>query len=313
MSEQERDLEFPAVRTGNVVVVGSLNEDLVISAVQAPGPGETLMARGHSKGLGGKGANQAVAARRMGAAVQMMGTVGGDPVAARFYDCLSAEGVGTALLRQAHNESTGLAVIVVEASGENRILVSPGANRATITSGEAAEEIAKADVVLAQLEVPTEAVLQAFGAAQGVRILNAAPAGPLSAELLSAVDVLIVNESELAAIVGADAEAKSLPEVTAQAIRLTTSATIVVTRGAAGCAILTPGEAPISVKAPRVDPVDTTGAGDCFCGTVAAGLAMGQSLVEAVALGVRAASMSTTRAGAIASLPYLSELQPAVR
>ncbi|WP_051388801.1 ribokinase [Arthrobacter sp. 35W] len=310
MSEQEQELKFPAIRTGKVVVVGSLNEDLVVTAIRAPGPGETLMAAGHSTGLGGKGANQAVAARRMGAAVEMLGTLGEDPVASRFRTLFQTEGIETGLLSRDPDGYTGLAVIVVDAAGENRILVSPGVNAATTIapSGPAIEKLAQADVVLAQLEVPAETIARAFAAAQGVRILNAAPAGPLPPELLSSVDVLVVNESELAAVTGSATEAKDLAEVAEQASRLETKPIIVVTRGAAGCVIIPPGEKPITFDAQRVEAIDTTGAGDCFCGTMAAQLALGHPLAEAVALGVRAATLSATRPGAIASLPYLSEL-----
>ena len=311
MTDQEQNREISAEGTGHVVVVGSLNEDLVVTTARLPGPGETIIASGHGVGLGGKGANQAVAARRMGAGVEFLGSLGNDAVAGKFLECFHAEGIGTGMLEQRTGRATGLAVIIVESTGENRILVSAGANADTTINPQGAEarELAQADVVLAQLEIPVKTVADAFTIAKGIRILNAAPAMELPSHLLASTDILVVNEGELATLAGATRMATNLSEVEEQAAQVVAVPTIIVTRGAAGSVIVRFDEPSIVIAAPTVSAIDTTGAGDCFCGTLAAQIARGRELVDAVTLASAAASLSATRAGAIASLPYRSELQ----
>ncbi|TDE95006.1 ribokinase [Occultella glacieicola] len=289
-----------------IAVVGSLNEDLVVEVVVAPAAGETVLARGHQRGLGGKGANQAVAAARLGGRVHLTGCVGDDAGGNEFRRRLAAERIDTTGIRVRDGGATGLAVIVVDRAGENRILVSAGSN-ATLGQGDLSEgALATASVVLAQLEVPADAVLAAFRMAAGRRILNAAPAAPVSAELLELVDILVVNETELASITGRGIP-ESPHEALAQAGVVTGPETVVVTLGGSGCVVLTSGE---SWHEPgrTVPVVDTTAAGDAFCGALAVRLSVGDDLRSAVRYATRVGAAVVTRRGAIDSLPTLTEL-----
>ncbi|CAM3293366.1 ribokinase [Occultella aeris] len=289
-----------------IAVVGSLNEDLVVQVSEAPSAGETVLARGHQRGLGGKGANQAVAAARLGGRVHLTGCLGDDAGGIEFRRRLAAERIDTTGIRVREGSATGLAVIVVDRAGENRILVSAGSN-STLGPGDLSERVlATASVVLAQLEVPATAVLTAFRMASGLRILNAAPAAPVSAELLELVDVLVVNETELASITG-----RGIPDGPDGALALAGVVTgpnaVVVTLGGAGCVVRTAGE---SWHEPghTVPVVDTTAAGDAFCGALAVRLCAGDDLRHAVRYATRVGAAVVTRRGAIDSLPTLTEL-----
>lgn len=294
-----------------VLVVGSLNEDLRVRTPSVPAAGETVLGGPHEWGLGGKGSNQAIAAARYGAAVAMIGRLGDDAGAAKIRGVFADEGIADELLSTSEDAGTGLALIILEPSGENRIIVSSGANLQVsvdqVSNGSA--RLAEAAVVLAQLEIPLEAVLAAFRAASGVTVLNAAPATALPPELLAATGVLVVNEVELAMIAGlsgagdvADREA-----IVAAVRGVEGPPAVIVTRGAAG-AILIDGDDVSEIPAPKVDAVDTTGAGDCFCGVFAGALAEGQSRAEAAAIAVRAASLAATRFGAAEGMPRRHEI-----
>jgi ribokinase len=310
MTEQDATSKIPGLNAGRVAVVGSLNQDLSLSIERIPGPGETLLIPGHSSNAGGKGGNQAIAARRFLSEVSMIGAVGGDEAGRTLLALLATEGIDAGGVRVDNTSLSGVAVIIVEPSGENRIMVSQGANAAVsrelVTANS--EAVASADVVLAQLEVSVAVVTEAFRIARGTTILNAAPAGTIPAELLSLTDVLVVNESELAALAGAASEADTAEEIERQAASIHGSGTVVVTRGARGCVLLQPGKEALSFAAPVVNVVDTTAAGDCFCGSLAAQLARGILLTDAVPVSVRAASVSATRAGASVSIPTAAEL-----
>lgn len=298
-----------------MLVVGSLNEDLRLQTPTVPAAGETVLGGPHDWGLGGKGSNQAIAAARYGATVAMIGRVGDDAGGEKFRAAFSDEGIDSALLGTSRDAATGLALIVLEPSGENRIIVSSGANL-QLTADDvtaAGEHVAGAAVVLAQLEIPLAAVQAAFDVADGTTVLNAAPAQTLPAELLAATDVLVVNEVELAMIAGLDgAAAVADVESIVEAGRgIAGPSRVIVTRGAAGAVIVEDG-APTEVSAPAVDAIDTTGAGDCFCGVLAAALAEGAGIREAVRSAVRAASLAATRLGAAEAMPRRDELSYAV-
>ena len=291
-----------------VTVVGSINLDIVHRVERLPRPGETVASLGVQRFMGGKGANQAVAAARAGAVTRMIGAVGGDAAGAELLALLQAEAVNVAGVSAAANLPTGSAVICVDAAGENLIVVSAGANVAVspVLAPLAGE------VLLAQLEIPLaaiEAVFSAPGPPWGRRILNAAPALAEAWRLFDQIDLLVVNETELAVFAGLAA-----PPATAAAcldaaagLALGRALDVIVTRGAAGAVALA-GGAPLEVQGVPAEAVDTTGAGDCFCGALAARLAADDSLAIAMAFANAAAALSVTRTGASASMPTAHEI-----
>jgi ribokinase len=280
----------------DLIVVGSANLDLVATAPRLPNPGETVLGTRFAQYPGGKGLNQAVAAARVGAAVAFVGAVGGDDAGRTLLEVAAHEGVDTSLVDIVAADTTGHAVITVDAHGENSIVVIAGANgRARVTS------LPAATVVLAQLEVPIPAVITAFELARaaGYRtVLNPAPApvGGLEPSLLSLCDVIIPNEHELELLGGVD-------HLLAGGVGV-----VVVTRGANGVDISEPSRTR-SVAPFSVDVVDTTGAGDAFCGAFTARLASGHDLEDAARYGAAAGALATTVAGAIPSLPAAAAVE----
>ncbi|SDY45312.1 ribokinase [Modestobacter sp. DSM 44400] len=287
----------------SVTVVGSLNEDVLVTVDRLPGRGETVVGSAVRTAPGGKGANQAAAAGRLGGGVAMVGRVGADPAGDRQRAALVAVGVDVDRLLATPGELTGTATIPVEADGgENLIVVVPGANGVLTPADVDVAEVRRATVVLLQLETPLETVLAAAGAAGGIVVLNPAPPQPLPAELLGLVDVLVPNEHELVRLAGA-AEGERSPAELARLARGLGAGSVVVTLGARG-ALLVPAEGNALLQAPpAVQPVDTTGAGDCFCGALAQFLARSAGPAEAVRYAVAAAASSTTGAGARGALP----------
>jgi ribokinase len=295
---------------GGIVVVGSLNVDLTIEVGRLPAPGETVIGSGSSVGLGGKGANQAAAAAALGGTVAMVGRVGDDDGGRELVGDLRERGVDVDEVVVTDGARTGSATIAVDGKGENLIVVDPGANSA-VTSGDVrVRRVEEADVVLAQLEIPMEAVSAAAAHARGLFLLNPAPARELPAELLERVDVLVPNQAELALLSGA--EPPETLEATKELVTgLLGGARVVVTLGAEGALVHEPGGGFTHVTAPEVEPVDTTGAGDCFCGALAVELTRGASLVASTRLAVAAAALSTTAAGARGRLPTRDEVETA--
>lgn len=285
-----------------VVVVGSLNHDLTVVATHHPAPGETVLGSDHFTGAGGKGANQAVAAARLGAAVAMVGRVGDDDHGRFLIDTLIEAGIDTTAVETDPERPTGLAVITLDAGGENAIVVSPGANHRLDPEQIKRHSglLAGAEVCLAQLEVPVESVLAAARTCSGNFILNLAPALPVSQELLDRVDVLVVNRAELASLTGSD-DPDSLAGIEGPTA-------VVVTLGPDGAAF-SEGETVRRWVAPTVKVVDTTGAGDAFCGALAASLARGIDLSESARRAVAAGTVATTRPGAQTSMPSSGELE----
>lgn len=284
--------------------------DIVVPVPRHPRPGETIIGADSFRTPGGKGANQAVAAARLGQAVAMVGRVGEDDSGATLLAALNDYGVDATPVLKTTEAPTGLALITVDPLGENIIVVAPGAN-ARLTGADveaAAHLLAGASVVALQLEVPLEAVLGAAERASGTVILNPAPAptAHLPLELLAAVDVLVPNGAELAELVGVPPPA-SIEELAALARAIEGPRAVAVTLGAEGALLVCDGSA-THVHAAAVDAVDTTGAGDCFCGALADSLARAEALEDAVRWAVRAAGLSTTRPGAQAAMPSRDEV-----
>ncbi|HEV2895509.1 MAG TPA: ribokinase [Actinomycetota bacterium] len=291
-----------------VAVVGSLNLDLVVRVARLPGPGETVVGDDVFRNPGGTGANQAVAAARLGRRVAMVGRVGDDEAGRDLLGSLEADAVDTSQVRVVAGVPSGTAFITVSEDGENQIVVSPGAN-ARLTPddvGQAGAALAAAAVTLLQLEVPLAAVAAAARAAGGTVLLNPAPVRDLPEELLAEVDVLVPNRVELAQLAGG-----AVPETVAEATRLAgrlPARAVVVTLGADGCLVIEHGDA-THVPAVPVRAVDTTAAGDAFCGGLADALAGGATLEDAARRAVRVAAAACLRPGAQASLPTSGDLQ----
>jgi ribokinase len=282
-----------------VVVLGSINVDHVVTVDRMPRPGETVSGDDVRQILGGKGANQAVASARMGRATRLIGAVGSDAAGRAALTSLARSGVDVEACREVAGP-TGTAMVVVDTSAENMIVVSPGANRAVDASSSAAARrlLVEGDVLLLQLEVPMTTVEAAARGSVATVVLNPAPAAPLPDGLWADIDVLVVNESELFELADGD-------DVRAAMTSLPVSR-VVTTLGARGCVVLEAGRFS-SISAPVVEAVDTTGAGDCFCGVLCDGLARSIPLVDAARRATVAAALSTTVVGAQAS-PTADEL-----
>ncbi len=294
-----------------IVVVGSSNTDLVVTLPALPKPGETLLGGDLLTAQGGKGANQAVAAARLGAAVTLVGCVGDDDFGAASLAQYAREGMDTSRMRVVAGTPSGVALIFVGASGENMIAVASGANlRLSAADIEAAAPVIQAaDVLLLQLETPLTTVLSAarLAHAAGVKvILNPAPAQPLAASLLALVDVLTPNEREALLVSGLPADAA--PAAAAAHLQSLGVKTVVVTLGAAGALVKDAAHPAFTVPGFRVPAVDTVAAGDAFNGGLAVALAQDQPLAAAVRFANAVAALAVTRPGAQSSLPSAQEV-----
>jgi ribokinase len=289
-----------------VVVFGSINLDLVTRVVRFPAPGETIAAESFATYPGGKGANQALAAARAGAATRLHGAVGTDAFAPPALALLDAGGVDLRGVKRVAG-STGCATILVDAQGENCIAVAPGANAFAEPEAVPESALGPGTVVVLQHEVPPEANAQLIARARrsGARIvLNAAPGRAVSVELLRQIDVLIVNETEAAALAIAHGWPSQAAAFAAAVIAATTRPlAVVVTLGKEG-ALAAFRSNRLRARAPAVDVVDTTGAGDAFVGTLAAALDAGASLSDALRSAVVAGSLACKLAGAQTALPH---------
>lgn len=293
----------------DIVVVGSANLDIVVPVPHHPVTGETILGGDHRQIPGGKGANQAIAAARLGRTTGFVGRIGDDPSGGVLREALLEAGVNVAGLLVSQDHPSGLALITVDASGDNAIVVSPGANAALTPADIAkADHLVDASIVLLQLETPVVSVVAAAEAAKGIVILNPAPAPnvTLPVELLAAVDVVVPNEIELAMLAGVGVETLST-EVGIAKAAAAVAADVVVTLGARGAVVVAGGDI-TSVPAPKIQPVDTTAAGDSFCAALADGLLRG-TLVEAAQWAVRVGAATTLRAGASSSLPTPGEVE----
>jgi ribokinase len=295
-----------------IVVVGSLNMDLVARTPRLPAPGETVSGHAFATVPGGKGANQAVASARLGARTAMIGCVGDDAFGERLRSGLEADGIDCAGVRRAPGTSSGVALIVVDDAGRNGIVVVPGANGLLSPADvdARAETLAAARAVVFQLEVPLATVEHAARRARGLGktvVLNPAPARPLPPDLLASTDVLVPNELEAAALVGAPVRSVEDAIAAGRRLRAAGAGIVLVTLGAAGVVEVGPGDARHHPAA-RVEAVDTTAAGDTFIGGLCAALVRGRLLPDAIAFAQAAAAVSVTRPGAQPSIPFLREV-----
>ena len=297
----------------SVAVVGSYNIDQTIRVPRIPAAGETIIGSGFTSGSGGKGANQALAAARAGAAVTFVARVGRDPVTEAAFADLAGEGVCTEHVFRDPKEATGRAWIVVDTGGENAIVVAPGAN-ARLLPGDieaAAEAIEAAEVLLLQLEIPMETVVAAARIAHGAGttvILNPAPARALGPELLRYVDIITPNVIEAEMITGIRPGDDAALAAVSRRLREMGGRDSLITLGARGVFVSRDGGT-CRVPAYPVEAVDTTGAGDVFTGCLAAFLPGRGDLCEAARLAAAAAAISVTRPGAQSAVPFLTEIE----
>ncbi|MEV8375490.1 ribokinase [Kribbella sp. NPDC056861] len=294
----------------DVCVLGSFMKDLVASAERRPLPGETLHGTGFAEFLGGKGVNQAVAAARMGARTAIVGMIGDDRYGEEFLQLLKGDGVDTDWVLQHPSLGTGVGLPLVLPDGSNSIIIVARANSAiTPADVEAAASVLTSCAVLSvQLELPVEAsrtALQLASAAGVTTILTPAPAGPVDPSLAAFVDILVPNEVEAAALTGLDCGDESqLPVIARRLADEWELRGCVITLGGRGAYVLDPVNGlEERVAAHSVATVDTVGAGDAFCGTLAASLADGAALADAVRLANAAGALSTTMNGAATSCP----------
>jgi ribokinase len=328
-SVSERHQSAEGGKTGRVIVIGSVNVDLVVVTDRLPGAGETVTGGTFARHHGGKGGNQAVAASRLGAATSFVGATGDDAFGAEARAALQAENVDTTHLGTAAMP-TGVALIVV-ARGENIIAVASGANRSVTAEAvrSALESLAAkpGDVVLVSHEIPTAAATEALRFARSAgatTILNPAPADGLDRATLALADVITPNRAEVAALANADAKRAGRYRVPLDGIAAARSLieaspegqgprAILVSLGAGGAVLVRPGKPDVEIAAPQLPAVDSTGAGDTLNGALGAALAGGKELEVAAREAVIAASLSVSRAGAREGMPTRTELEAVLR
>ncbi len=296
-----------------IVVIGSINLDMITTVGRLPGPGETVRGTGFATAPGGKGANQALAAARAGSPTRMVGAVGKDAFATQALACLRQGGVDLGGIREAA-AATGTALILVDTAGENVIAIVAGANAAVLPDDLPKAKLGKGDVVLLQLEIPLATVaasIEAASAAGAVSVLNTAPFRKEAASLLGAADYFVANETEFDLY--ADELALPGPDRAGRMRCLVerTGRTVIVTLGADGVVACSP-DGMLAVPAPAIEPVDTVGAGDTFCGYFGAGLDAGLGLEEALRRAAAAASLACLKPGAQAAIPTAADVDAAL-
>src|SRR5258707_4896570 len=301
---------------GRVFVAGSINMDVVATADRHPRIGETVAGSAVLYFPGGKGANQAVAAAKLGASTILIGQLGEDAFGDQLKAFLAAEAIDLSFVRQTEKAHTGTAIITV-ANADNTIVVIPGANGLVSAADVAGPVLAKGDIAVSQFEIPLPAITAYFkraGAAGATTILNPAPAIESRRELLDLVDILILNESELGLLAKTELHDTDNPARFIEAARSlqTKGKTICVTLGKRGVLALVEGK-PVIIPGHTVKAVDTTGAGDCLVGSDAANLAGGTSIHEALHYANAAASICVQRMGAAPSMPTAAEVEAVLR
>jgi len=292
-----------------ITVIGSINLDLIATVGRLPSPGETVPGTGFRSAPGGKGANQALAARRAGSAVRMVGAVGRDAFAGEALALLKDGGVDLSLVAET-GEPTGTALILVGGDGENMIAVVPGANSEVAPNAPANVSLAQGEVVLLQHEIPLETVAAALKAARragALSILNTAPFREEAAGFVTEADYLVANETEFDLYAGPLGLPGSSRAEQMEAYARKTGRTVIVTLGAEGVVAAGP-EGALSVPAMKITPVDTVGAGDTFCGYLGDGLARGLTLEAAIRRASVAGSLACLKAGAQPSIPTDAEV-----
>lgn len=294
-----------------IVCVGSMNMDIAAYIAVLPRPGETVFGTSFVSSPGGKGLNQAVAARRLGAQVAFVGCLGTDQSGNELSAFLQSEGIDISGIARSDTVQTGAAIILVDSNSENAIVVISGANMSWPERALDQLKLAAGDIVVSQFEISDAIIIEAFMRAQalGARtILNAAPARKMPAQLLPLIDILVVNETELAACAGSSPDTVDVDAVTAITLALSNDErSVVATLGAEGAVIASEGAATY-LPGLVVKPVDTAGAGDCFVGALAAALLRGETLMAAATFANYAASISVTRQGTALAMPRTSEL-----
>jgi ribokinase len=307
-------LKSVEVMQAKVVVVGSLNMDLVIRAPRLPRAGETLAGESFATVPGGKGANQAVAAARLGASVAMIGCLGNDAYGEQLRGALLAEQIDCQAVTGLDNVPTGIASIVVDDSSQNAIIIVAGGNGQLTPERVSGFDhlLASAEVVICQLEVPVPTVAHTLQRARElgkIVILNPAPAvAALPAQWYALIDYLIPNETEAAILTGLPVDSLASAEAAAAALIVAGAGKVLITLGEQG-AVFANGQGFEHFPARKVQALDTTAAGDTFVGGFAAALSQGLSEAEAIRFGQAAAALSVTRAGAQPSIPSFNEVQ----
>lgn len=302
---------------GRVFVAGSINMDVVATADRHPRIGETVAGSAVHYFPGGKGANQAVAAAKLGATTALIGRLGSDAFGQQLRTFLAAQGVDLALVQDTSDVHTGTAIITI-ADADNTIVVVPGANARVTPEDVAAPVLGKGDVAVSQFEIPQPAIAAFFRRARAIgatTILNPAPASPCDPELLDLVDVLILNETELGFLTGtglADSDDPARFVAAAKSLHSGPSRCVCVTLGKRGVLALIGSEASL-IEGRTVKAVDTTGAGDCFVGAMAAQLAAGIPIRDALGYANAAASICVQRMGAAPSMPTAAEVASLLR
>ena len=298
----------------HILVVGSINMDLVVRVPQMPVPGETILGDAFQTFPGGKGANQAVGAARLGGQVTMVGKVGEDGFGAELRASMAADGIHLDHVTVDPTVSTGIAMITVDQTGQNSIVVASGANMALTAQDVTAAlgQLDTVDVVVLQLEIPAACNLQAarLGKEMGARVvLNPAPARPLSHELLELVDVIVPNEKETSLLTGQPVDTPDQVEAAGRALLAMGVESVVLTLGSRGALVLEASGAASRLASHSVDVVDTTAAGDAFVAGLSVRLAEGASLAEAAVFGNGSGALAVSRMGAQPSLPTREEVQ----
>ena len=295
-----------------IVVVGSSNTDMVIKAGRLPAPGETVLGGTFMMNAGGKGANQAVAAARLGGNVVFIAKTGEDIFGKQAIDLFKQEGIDTGYIIPDAENPSGVALITVDDNGENCIVVASGANAALKPADlqKAKHVIENAALILIQLEIPIETVgyVVDLAAKKGVKVmLNPAPASLLPDELLRKIAIITPNETEAGLLSGIKVTNRESAEAAARLLAAKGIETVIITMGAEGALLLHDGACHF-FEAPVCNAIDTTAAGDVFNGALAVALFNGENILEAVPFAIRAASISVGRMGAQSSAPYLHEL-----
>lgn len=295
-----------------LVVVGSCNTDMVIKADRLPVPGETILGGTFFMNPGGKGANQAVAAARMGGLVTLISKTGNDVFGKQSVMLYKSENINTDFIFSDPNQPSGVALITVDSNGENCIVVASGANASLSPAdiNKAKAEIESGDLVLMQLEIPLETVeyVAEMASQKGIKvILNPAPARALSEQLLKNLYIIIPNKTEAEILSGIKVTDVESASRAADIISKKGVDIVVITLGSQG-ALIKEHDSYHFVEAFKVNTIDTTAAGDAFCGSLCVGLSEGKSILESVQMAARTAALTVTRMGAQGSIPYRSEL-----
>ena len=295
----------------NILVIGSLNTDLVVRAPRFPAPGETIQGENLVTIPGGKGANQSVAAARLGAQVTMIGRVGADAFGSTLIDNLQQNKVDTHLIIQDDSTATGTAVIIVDPQGQNSIVLSPGANARVISSDIGANSFLESRLLLLQFEIPIETVIHSAHLAKQkglLVLLNPAPAHNIPDDLLRTADYILPNETELGLLTGKPVSDLAMVEAAAYTLIARGARNIIVTLGAKG-ALIVNKEFVKLIPAFKVKVVDTTAAGDAFIGGLAVGILDGKSLQDAVQYAGACGALAVTKFGAQPSLPTAEDVK----